>query len=117
GDCFVETAEGPVPMAETPNKGFAVLTRLPSGLLGFRQLIKVVTSGPLPLLRVVLDSGHAIVLAAGHLVYRRGMEPVPAARLTVGDRLETAFSYPAEYPPPGRRPPAPILDAASGHPT
>ncbi|TMB15670.1 MAG: hypothetical protein E6J71_18595, partial [Deltaproteobacteria bacterium] len=44
GDCFVETAEGPVPMAETPNKGFAVLTRLPSGLLGFRQLIKVVTS-------------------------------------------------------------------------
>ena len=111
GDCFVETAEGPVAMAETPNKGFAVLTRLPSGVLGFRQLIKVVAAGPLPLLRVVLDSGHAIVLAAGHLVYRRGMEPVPAARLAVGDRLETAFSYPADYAPPDRDPRAPFFDA------
>src|SRR5262249_46647074 len=115
GDCFVETAEGPVAMAETPNKGFAVLTRLPSGLLGFRQLLKVVPSAPLPLLRVALASGHAFVLAAGHLVSRRGMAPVPAARLAVGDRLETAFSYPAEYAPPDRDPRAPFFDAISVH--
>src|SRR5438045_1272233 len=30
GDCMVESAEGPVAMRDTPNKGFAVLTRLPS---------------------------------------------------------------------------------------
>ncbi|TMB09804.1 MAG: hypothetical protein E6J71_27600 [Deltaproteobacteria bacterium] len=113
GDCFVETAEGPVPMAETPNKGFAVLTRLPSGLLGFRQLIKVVTSERVPLRRIVLDSGHAIVMASGHLVYRCGMEPVPAEHLVVGDRLETAFHYPDRYAPPDRDAQAPFYDAIS----
>ena len=58
GTCMVETAEGPVAMAETPGKGFAVLTRLPSDGLGFRRLSKVLTAGPVPLVRVVLGSGH-----------------------------------------------------------
>lgn len=98
--CMVETAEGPVAMSETPNKGFAVLTRLPSGQLGFRQLIKVVSAGPIPLVRVVLDSGHAALAARGHVFYRCGMEPVPAARLAPGDLLETAFQYPEGYTPP-----------------
>ena len=52
---LVETAEGPVVMSETPNKGFAVLTRLPSGELGFRQLIKVLSRDTVPLVRVTLD--------------------------------------------------------------
>ena len=97
GTCMVETAEGPVAMAETLGKGFAVLTRLPSGGLGFRQLIKVLTAGPVPLVRVVLGSGHVAVTAPGHLFYRRGMEPVPAERLAPGDLLETAFDYPEGY--------------------
>ena len=100
GDCMVESAEGPVAMRETPNKGFAVLTRLPSGQLGFRQLIKVVQAGPVPLIRVVLDSGHAAVVARGHVFYRLGMDPVSAERLRAGDRLETAFRYPGDYAPP-----------------
>jgi hypothetical protein len=100
GDCMVESAEGPVAMSETPNKGFAVLTRLPSGQLGFRQLIKVVPSGPVELVRVVLDSGHAAVTARGHLFYRVGMEAVPAERLAPGDLLETAFRYVGDYVPP-----------------
>jgi hypothetical protein len=99
-DCLVETAEGPVPMAETPNKGFAVLTRMPTGALGFRQLIKVVTREAVPLVRVVLDSGHDVVTAAGHPFFRRGMEPIAAEDLRAGDLLETAFQYPAGYLPP-----------------
>ena len=99
GDCMVETAEGPVAMAETPNKGFAVLTRLPSGQLGFRQLIKVTTTGPVPLVRVVLETGHAAVVASGHPFFRVGMERVAAAELRPGDRLETAFRYPDGYVP------------------
>ena len=99
-DCPIETAEGPVVMSETPGKGFAVLTRLPAGQLGFRQLIKVVTAGPVPLVRVVFDSGHAAVTAAGHLFYRRGMDAVPAERLVAGDVMETAFQYPPGYTPP-----------------
>src|SRR5437867_3674352 len=100
GDCMIESAEGPVAMRDTPNKGFAVLTRLPSGQLGFRQLIKVVESGPVPLVRVVLDSGHTAVVARDHVFYRVGLEPVPAARLRPGDQLETAFRYPGDYAPP-----------------
>jgi hypothetical protein len=100
GDCMVESAEGPIPMHETPGKGFALLTRLPSGQFGFRQLIKVVEAGPVALVRVVLDSGQRAVVARGHVFYRLGMEPVPAERLRPGDQLETAFRYPGDYAPP-----------------
>ncbi|HLK09891.1 MAG TPA: hypothetical protein VKW76_00765 [Candidatus Binatia bacterium] len=98
--CLVETAEGPVPMADTPGKGFAVLTRRPSGALGFRQLIKVVSTAGVPLVRVTLDAGHAVLVARGHPFYRLGMAPVPACRLAPGDLLETAFAYPEGYVPP-----------------
>jgi hypothetical protein len=100
GDCMIETAEGPVAMRETPGKGFAVLTRLPSGGLGFRQLIKVTPSGPVPLVRIVLDRGQVVVAARGHVFYRAGMESVAAAALAAGDRLETAFGYADGYVPP-----------------
>ena len=100
GDCMIESAEGPVAMSETPGKGFAVLTRLPCGRLGFRQLLRVTASGPVGLVRVVLDSGHVALTARGHLFYRLGMEPVSAERLAPGDLLETAFAYPAGYVPP-----------------
>src|SRR3989442_12207180 len=103
GDCMIESAEGPVAMRDTPNKGFAVLTRLPSGQLGFRQLIKVVESGPVPLVRVVLDSGHTAVVARDHVFYRVGLEPGPAARPRPGAPPETAFPSPGDHPPP--RPP------------
>src|SRR5574342_375438 len=93
GECMVETAEGPVAMAATPGKGFAVLTRLRSGQLGFRQLIKVTASGPVPLVRVVFDSGHAAVVARGQVFFRLGMDPVPAVELRPGDVLETAYRY------------------------
>jgi hypothetical protein len=100
GDCMIETAEGAVAMAETPGKGFAVLTRLPAGQLGFRQLLKVSASGPVPLVRVVFDSGQAAVVARGQVFYRVGMDPVRAEALRSGDQLETAFSYPPGYVPP-----------------
>ena len=103
---MVETAEGPVPIAETPGKGFPVLTRLPSGRLGFRQLLRVNASGPVPLVRVVLTTGHSVLAARGHLFYRAGMEPVPAAGLSAGDMLETAWHYPAGYAPGGAAPDA-----------
>jgi hypothetical protein len=99
-DCLIETAEGPVRMADTPGKGFAVMTRLASAPLGFRQLIKVETLPSVPLVRVVLDTGHEAVTARGHRFYRRGMEPVEAAHLGAGDLLETAFHYPEGYWPP-----------------
>src|SRR5262249_33102534 len=100
GGCFIESAEGPVAMGETPTKGFAVLTRLPSGQLGFRQLIKVTKAGPVPLVRITLDSGHTVLAAAEHPFYRRGMQSVPARELVAGDLLESAFHYREGYAPP-----------------
>ena len=100
-DCLVETAEGPVEMSDTAKKGFAVLTRLPTGQLGFSQLIKVERSGPVPLVRVTLDSGHAVVAAAGHPFVRAGGDAVAARLLQPGDTLETAYHYPAGYVPSG----------------
>lgn len=120
---YVETAEGPVAMAETPNKGFAVLTRMPSGALGFRQLIKLVTHGPVPLVRVVLESGHHVECAEGHPFFRLDMAAVAAADLRPGDRLVTAYSYPDGYVPPdaaGTRPGGPTAVARvewAGHGT
>ena len=98
---MVETAEGPVAMHETPGKGFAVLTRFASGELGFRQLLKVTTQENVPLVRVTLDTGHAVVVARGQVFYREGMVAVPAAELRPGDRLETAFRYRDGYAPRG----------------
>jgi hypothetical protein len=98
--CMVETAEGPVPMHETPKKGFAVLTRFDHGGLGFRQLVRVEQRDAVALVRVVLDNGHSVVVARDHPFYRRGLEAVPASRLAAGDALETAFQYPEGYHAP-----------------
>ena len=111
-DCMIETAEGPVRMADTPGKGFAVMTRLPAEQLGFRQLIKVETAASVPLVRVVLETGHAAITARGHRFYRRGMEAVAAGDLAAGDLLETAFHYPDGYWPPDAATPTPRVHIA-----
>lgn len=100
-DCMIETAEGPVAMRETPKKGFAVMTRMDDGTIGFRQLIKLEESPDVSLVRVRLDNGHAVVVGRGHPVFRAGMAPVRAEDLRPGDALETAFRYPDGYLPAG----------------
>jgi len=109
---MIETAEGPVRMADTPGKGFAVMTRLPAAQLGFRQLIKVETVDVVPLVRIVLETGQAAVTARGHRFYRRGMDAVAAEDLAPGDLLETAFHYPEGYWPPDPVTAAPRLHIA-----
>jgi hypothetical protein len=111
-DCMVETAEGPVRMADTPGKGFAVMTRLEPTRLGFRQLIKVETAAVVPLVRVVLETGQEAVTARGHRFFRRGMEAVAASDLAPGDLLETAFHYPEGYWPPDAGSPTPRVQLA-----
>lgn len=98
-------------MADTPGKGFAVMTRLRERL-GFRQLIKVETAASVPLVRVVLETGHAAVTARGHRFFRRGMEPVAAENLAAGDLLETAFHYGEGYWPPDAAAPTPRVHIA-----
>ena len=99
--CMIETAEGPVSMRETPKKGFAVMTRMDDGAVGFRQLMRLEERADVPLVRIRLDNGHAVVVARDHRFFRAGMEPVRAADLAPGDALETAFRYPEGYLPTG----------------
>lgn len=98
-DTMIETAEGPVALADTPNKGFAVMTRL-GEQLGFRQLIKLATVSGVERVRLTLSTGHRIVAAAEHPFFRAGMVAVPARSLVAGDVLESAFRYRAGYLPP-----------------
>jgi hypothetical protein len=100
--CMVETAEGPVAMRDTPKKGFAVMTRTDDGGIGFRQLIRLEHASDVPLVRIGLDNGHAIVVARDHTLFTVGLEPVAACALSPGDQLETAFRYPDGYLPTGR---------------
>jgi hypothetical protein len=98
-ECMVETAEGPVAMRDTPKKGFAVMTRMDDGTLGFRQLMRLEERSDVPLVRVAFDNGHVVVAAREHRFFRAGMEPVAAGDLQPGDALETAYRYPDGYLP------------------
>jgi hypothetical protein len=88
-------------MADTPNKGFAVLTRLPSGQLGFPPAHQgaVARDGAARPRRPRLGpqrrhGGGPSVLPDGHDAGRgRGSQ--------AGDQLETAFRYPDGYQPTG----------------
>jgi intein/homing endonuclease len=70
----------------------------------------LVTSGPVPLVRVVLASGHHVECAHGHLFFRPDMVPVAAEDLAPGDLLQTAYRYPEGYVPPDLPP-----DTPGGH--
>lgn len=98
---MIETAEGPVSMRETPKKGFAVMTRTDDGRIGFRQLIKLEERADVPVVRIHLDNGHAVVAARRHVFFERGMKPVAAEALREGALLESAFQYPEGYVPHG----------------
>lgn len=98
---MVETAEGPVAMHETPKRGFAVMTRMDDGSIGFRQLIRLEEAAEVPLVRVRFDNGHAVVVGRDHPFYLVGMTEAPASALQPDDALETAFRYPDDYRPTG----------------
>jgi len=100
-DAMVETAEGPVAMRDTPKKGFAVMTRMPDGTLGFRQLIRLEEKDDVALVRITFDNGHTVVAGRDHLFFGVERGPVPASELAPGDLLETAFRYPEGYLPTG----------------
>lgn len=94
----VEAVDGPAAIAELAGKGVPILTRLPSGTLGFRILSKVTASAqPVPVVRIVLDNGHSAILAADQVIYTADQTAVRAADVKAADVLEASFHYPAGY--------------------
>ena len=98
GHVQVESVEGPLAIASLVGKSMPVLTRLASGLVGFRMMTKVTcTATGVGVLSVTFDNGHVAVVDRGHVFYRPGLVEQPAESLAIGDVLDASFAYPPDY--------------------
>ena len=98
GDSLIETVDGPVAIGGLVGKSTVVMTRLPSGTLGFRMFSKIaLTAAGVPVLRVVFDNGHAIVVDHGHVFYARGEVERPVTELEPGETLDSSSHFPEGY--------------------
>ncbi len=98
GDSLIETVDGPVAIGGLAGKSTVVMTRLPSGTIGFRLFTKIaVTAADVPVLRVSFDNGHSIVVDHGHVFYARGEVERPVTELEPGEPLDTSFHFPEGY--------------------
>ena len=98
GESLIETVDGPVAIGGLVGKSITVMTRLPSGQVGFRLLSKVaVTATGVPVLRVLFDNGQSVVVDHGHVFYGRGAVERAVAELQPGEPLDSSFHYPAGY--------------------
>jgi hypothetical protein len=98
GDSLIETVDGPVPIATLIGKSMPVVTRLPNGAVGFRLMTKIaMTAAAVPVTRVTLDNGQAVVVDRGHVFFGKGMIERPVETLVVGEPLETSWHFPEGY--------------------
>jgi hypothetical protein len=103
-DSLVETIDGPTPIGQLAGRSMPVLTRFPDpghGNLGFR-IMKVAKEGKCTaVVKVTLDNGQSVTVAADHVFYRKGaQETVLAKDLKVGEQLEAAWVFPEGYVSP-----------------
>ena len=95
---LVEAVDGPAAIEALAGKGMPVLTRLATGGRGFRILSRIEpTESPVPVMRVGLENGQTIELAAEQQVYTAEAGIVRVADLHAGDRLLPSFHYPPGY--------------------
>ena len=87
-------------LSETPNKGFAVLTRFASGTAWLPPADKVVTRAPGATRAHRAQHGHEVLAAKADIPLSRRHGGRRGERLAPGDGLETAFRYPEGYAPP-----------------
>ena len=95
---LVEAVDGPAVIEELAGKGMPVLTRLADGGRGFRILSKIAASEErAPVVRLGLDNGRTVEVAAEQVVYAASGAPVRALDVRPGDRLLASFHYPPGY--------------------
>lgn len=98
GESLIETVDGPVAIGGLVGKSITVMTRLPNGRIGFRLFSKIaVTAAGVPVVRVVFDNGHAVVVDEGHVFLAAGGVERAVAALVAGELLDTSAHYPAGY--------------------
>ena len=97
-DGLIETVDGPIAIATLVGKSMPVLTRLPSGQIGFRMMTKIAcTATGVAVLRVTFDNGHAVTVDSGHVFYAPDKIERPASALEPGEMLDTSFHFPVGY--------------------
>lgn len=116
-EALVEAIDGPTAVGTLEGKSLPILTRLPSGVLGFRLMGKFAKSpAPVPVIRVTFENGQAVRIGRDQIFFKKGMFEAPAAVIRPGEALEPAWDYRDGYVPPdleGRRPADGTLRVAS----
>lgn len=114
---MLEAIDGPIKVGTLEGKSMPILTRLPSGVLGFRIMGKFAKSSSLaPVVRVTFENGQAVRVGEDQIFFKKGMIEAPASVIQPGDSLEPAWDYREGYAPPdleGRRPADGTLRVAS----
>ena len=98
GDSSIETVDGPVAIGTLAGKSITVMTRLPSGQIGFRLFTKIaLTASAVPVVRVTFDNGQSVTVDRGHVFYAAGGVERPVEDLTAGELLDTSAHFPVGY--------------------
>ena len=96
-DTKLETPEGPITVKTVLKTPTAVMTRTDDGAIRFAMTTPGAMTSSQPVLRIVLENGKSFSVGAAQSLLKQGMEPVAAADLRAGDRLEAVFVFPAGY--------------------
>src|ERR1051326_4438803 len=100
-DALVEPIDGPTPVGTLEGKAVPILTRLPSGALGFRIMGKFAKgAAPAAIVRVTFENGQSVRVGADQVFFKKGMEEVAAKDLAAGDAIEPSWDYRDGYCPP-----------------
>ncbi len=98
GDTCIETVDGPVAIGTLAGKSITVMTRLPSGHIGFRLFSKIAVTAPaVPVVRVVFDNEQSATVDLGHVFYAPDGTERPVTALVPGERLDTMAHFPVGY--------------------
>lgn len=97
-DSLVETIDGPVPIVKLVGKVMPVLTRFPDGHLGFRMMTQIrELEAEADLLRITNGDGQLLRVGRDHVFVRADGSEARAQALSVGDELDSGWTYPAGY--------------------
>jgi len=100
-DALLEAIDGPAVVGTLEGKSMPILTRLPSGKLGFRMMGKFAKAPEArAIVRVSFENGQSVRVGRDQIFFKKGMVEVPAAELRSGDPIEPSWDYRDGYRPP-----------------
>lgn len=94
----LETPEGPLTMRTVAKTPCSVMTRTDEGEVRFHMTRGARVLGEaLPTLRITLEDGLSLRVGEAQILFKEGMQEVPAAEIRPGDQLMSAFAFPPGY--------------------